>query len=119
MSASQSHGTAAECFVIPGSGGLLPDDAFTVLIGYTVGPVMWPPLFTAHLGLPPASPSTGRVGSGPPPDRTSRWFLAMAFYRELRRFAGPSNLWPLLPGRKGALTLRLDRPESDGLAVDG
>ncbi|MCX5426508.1 hypothetical protein OHU11_01995 [Streptomyces sp. NBC_00257] len=50
MSASQSHGTAAECFVIPGSGGLLPDDAFTVLIGYTVGPVMWPPLFTAHLG---------------------------------------------------------------------
>lgn len=43
----------------------------------------------------------------------------MAFYRELRRFAGPSNLWPLLPGRKGALTLRLDRPESDGLAVDG
>lgn len=49
MSASQSHGTAAGCVVIPGFIGLLPDDAFTVLIGYTVGPVMWPPLFTARL----------------------------------------------------------------------
>lgn len=43
----------------------------------------------------------------------------MASCRELRRFAGPSHLWPLLPGRKGALALGLDRPESDGLALDG
>lgn len=44
---------------------------------------------------------------------------SVAFYRELRRFAGPSGLWPLSPGRKGALMLGLDGPEFDGFALDG